>query len=104
MANSRAACAREAAWDVGWGWPGARLPQAGEAMLPPYGVAAPDHPVVRLPPCADFSFHLLFDSGERGVANLSYSRGFVLDAEEHGILALDVLLLQSLRLCPALFL
>jgi hypothetical protein len=62
-------------------------------VLTPYGVAAPDHPVVRLPVLADLSFDLLLDSGERGVAHLAYFRGFVLDAEEHRILALDVLLL-----------
>jgi len=75
------------------GWPVARLPEAREAVLPPYGVAAPDHPVVRLPALADLFSYLLLDTGERLVTNVTYSRGLVLYAEEHGILALDVLLL-----------
>ena len=62
-------------------------------MLPPYGVAAPDHPVVRLPTVADLSSYLLLDIGERVFTHVAYSRGFVFDAEEHGVLALDILLL-----------
>jgi hypothetical protein len=33
-------------------------------MLPPYGVAPPDHPLVGLPVLADLYFHLLLDCGE----------------------------------------
>ena len=62
-------------------------------MLPPYGVAAPEYPVIRLPAFADLSFYLLLDTGERGFTDLTDSRGLVLDAEEHGVLALDILLL-----------
>jgi len=62
-------------------------------VLPPYGVATPDHLIVRLPTLADLYFNLLLDTGERGFTNLAYSRGFVLDAEEHGVLAHDILLL-----------
>jgi len=61
-------------------------------VLPPYGVAALDHPLIRLPALADLSFHLLLDAGERVVTQLAYSCGLVLDAEEHGVLAHDVLL------------
>ena len=62
-------------------------------MLPPYGVAAPDHPVVGLPVFADLYFHLLLDAGERIVSHVTYSRRLVLDAEEHGVLRVDALLL-----------
>jgi hypothetical protein len=65
-------------------------------VLPPYGVASPEYPVVRLPALADLSSYLLFDTGERGFTDLTDSRGFVLDAEEHGVLALDNLLLYWL--------
>jgi hypothetical protein len=75
-------------------------------VLPPYGVAAPNHPVVRLPALAYLSSYLLPDTVERVFAHVAYSRGLVLDAEEHGVLALDILLLSSLRLCfvPTVFL
>jgi hypothetical protein len=65
-------------------------------VLPPYSVAAPDHPVVRLPAVADLFFHLLLDTGERGFTHVTDSRGLILDAEEHGVLALDSLLLYWL--------
>jgi hypothetical protein len=61
-------------------------------VLPPYGVASPDHAVVGLPAVADLSSHLLLDTGERDFTDLSDSRCLVLDAEEHGVLALDILL------------
>jgi hypothetical protein len=72
------------------------LAEAGKSVLPPYGVAAPDHPLVRLPAVADLFFHLLLDTGERGFTHVTDSRGLVLDAEEHGVLALDSLLLYWL--------
>ena len=62
-------------------------------MLPPYGVAAPEYPVIRPPAVADLSFHLLLDTGECGFTDFTDSRGLVLYAEEHGVLALDSLLL-----------
>jgi hypothetical protein len=65
-------------------------------MLPPYGVAVPDHPLIRLPAVAELSAYLLLDTGERGFTDLTDSRGLVLDAEEHGVLALDSLLLYWL--------
>jgi hypothetical protein len=65
-------------------------------MLPSYGVASPEYPVVRLPAVADLSSYLLLDTGERGFTNVTDSRGLVLDAEEHGVLALDSLLLYWL--------
>jgi hypothetical protein len=65
-------------------------------VLPPYGIASPDHPVVGLPAVADLSFYLLLDTGERGFTDLTDSRCLVLDAEEHGVLALDILLLYCL--------
>jgi hypothetical protein len=65
-------------------------------MLPPDGVASPEYPVVRLPAVADLSSYLLLDTGERGFTHVTYSRGLVLDAEEHGVLALDSLLLYWL--------
>jgi hypothetical protein len=65
-------------------------------VLPPYGVAAPEYPVVRLPAVADLSLYLLLDPGERGFTDFTDSRGLVLDAEEHGVLALDILLLYWL--------
>jgi hypothetical protein len=65
-------------------------------VLPPYGVAAPENPVVRLPAVADLSFYLLLDTGERIFTDLTDSRSLVLDAEEHGVLALDILLLYWL--------
>ena len=74
----------------------AGLPEAREPVLPPYGVATPDHPFVELPALADLSFHLLLDPGERVVAHLTYSRGLVLDAEEYGVFALDIPLLYWL--------
>jgi hypothetical protein len=65
-------------------------------VLPPYGVAAPEYPVVGLPAVADLSSYLLLDTGERGFTDFTDSRGLVLDAEEHGVLALDSLLLYWL--------
>jgi hypothetical protein len=65
-------------------------------VLPPYGVAAPENPVVRLPAVADLSSYLLLDTGERVFTDLTDSRSLVLDAEEHGVLALDILLLYWL--------
>jgi hypothetical protein len=65
-------------------------------VLPPYGVAAPENPDVRLPAVADLSFYLLLDTGERVFTDLTDSRSLVLDAEEHGVLALDILLLYWL--------
>ena len=75
-------------------------------MLPPYGIAAPEYAVIRLPAVADLSFYLLLDTGERGFTDFTDSRGLVLYAEEHGVLALDILLLYSSGLCltPTLFL
>src|SRR5215211_1586394 len=73
-------------------------------MLPPYGVAAPEYAVIRLPAVADLTFYLLLDTGERGFTDFTDSRGLVLDAEKHGVLALDILLLYSSGLCPTLFL
>jgi hypothetical protein len=75
-------------------------------VLSPYGVASPEYPVVRLPAVADLSSYLLLDTGERGFTNVTDSRGLVFYAEEHGVLALDILLLYSLGFCPvpALFL
>ena len=70
-------------------------------MLPPYGVASPEYPVVRLPAVADLSFYLLLDTGERVFTHVAYSRGLVLDAEEHGVLAIDVLLLYFMTLSCA---
>ena len=69
-------------------------------MLPPYGISAPEYPVVRLPAVADLSSYLLLDTGERGFADLTDSRGLVLDTEEHGVLAVDSLLLNRLLLRP----
>ena len=65
-------------------------------MLPPDGVASPEYPVVRLPAVADLSSYLLLDTGERVFTDLTDSRSLVLDAEEHGVLALDILLLYWL--------
>jgi hypothetical protein len=65
-------------------------------VLPPYGVASSEYPVVRLPAVSDLSSYLLLDTGERVFTDLTDSRGFVLDAEEHGVLALDSLLLYWL--------
>jgi hypothetical protein len=65
-------------------------------VLPPYGVASSEYPVVRLPAVADLSSYLLLDTGERGFTHFTDSRGLVLDAEEHGVLALDNLLLYWL--------
>jgi hypothetical protein len=65
-------------------------------VLPPYGVAAPENPVVRLPAVADLTSYLLLDTGERVFTDLTDSRSLVLDAEEHGVLALDILLLYWL--------
>jgi hypothetical protein len=62
-------------------------------VLPPYGVASPEYPVVRFLAVADLSFYLLLDTGERGFTDVTDPRGLVLDAEEHGVLALDILLL-----------
>ena len=62
-------------------------------MLQPNGVASPEYPVVGLPAVADLSLYLLLDTGERVFTHVAYSRGLVLDAEEHGVLAIDVLLL-----------
>jgi hypothetical protein len=65
-------------------------------VLSPHGVASPEYPVVRLPAVADLSSYLLLDTGERGFTYVTDSRGLVLDAEEHGVLALDSLLLYRL--------
>ena len=65
-------------------------------MLPPYGVASPEYSVVRLPAVADLSSYLLLDTGERGFTYVTDSCGLVFDAEEHGVLALDSLLLYWL--------
>ena len=70
-------------------------------MLPPNGVASPEYPVVRLPAVADLSLYLLLDTGERVFTHVTYSRGLVLDAEEHGVLAIDVLLLYFMTLSCA---
>jgi hypothetical protein len=65
-------------------------------VLPPYGVASSEYTVIRLPAVADLDSYLLLDTGERGFTNVTDSRGLVFDAEEHGVLALDSLLLYSL--------
>ena len=78
------------------GWPVAGLPEPGQSVLPPHGVAAPDHTVVRLPAVADLFSYLLLDTGECVFTNVAYSRGLVLYAEEYGVPVLDVLLLYSL--------
>jgi hypothetical protein len=65
-------------------------------VLPPYGVASSDYPVIRLPDIANLSSYLLLDTGERVFTHVAYSRGLLLDAEEHGVLALDILLLYWL--------
>jgi hypothetical protein len=78
------------------GWPVAGLPEPWQSVLPPHGVAAPDHAVVRLPAVADLFSYLLLDTGECVFTNVAYSRGLVLYAEEYGVPVLDVLLLYSL--------
>jgi len=65
-------------------------------VLSPNGVASPEYPIIRLPAVADLSSYLLLDTGERVFTDLTDSRGFVLDAEEHGVFALDDLLLYWL--------
>jgi hypothetical protein len=65
-------------------------------VLLPHGVPSPEYPVIRLPAIADLSSYLLLDTGEHGFTDVTYSRSLVLDAEEHGVLVLDGLLLYRL--------
>jgi hypothetical protein len=65
-------------------------------MLPPDSVASPEYPVVRFPAVADLSSYLLLDTGEHVFTHFADSRGLVFNAEEHGVLALDSLLLYWL--------
>jgi hypothetical protein len=61
-------------------------------VLAPHGVAPAEDLAIRCPALADFPFHLLFDAGESVVAYFAYPRRFILNAEEHGVLALDIAL------------
>jgi hypothetical protein len=61
-------------------------------VLAPYGVASAENLVVRGPAFADLPLHLLLDAGEGIAVHFAYPRRFVLDAEEHGVLVLDVVL------------
>ena len=62
-------------------------------MLAPYGVASAQDLVIRGPTLANLPFYLLLDAGEGVSVHFANPRRFVLDAEEHGVLVLDVILL-----------
>jgi hypothetical protein len=64
-------------------------------VLTPHGVASAEYLVIPYPAFTDLPLHLLFDAGESVVANFAYLRRFVLYPEEHGVLALDVVLPYS---------
>jgi hypothetical protein len=64
-------------------------------VLAPHGVASAEYLVIRGPTLADLPLHLLLDAGEGVFVYLAYPRRFVLDAEEHGVLVLDVVLPYS---------
>ena len=64
-------------------------------MLAPHGVASAEYLIVPCPALTDLPLHLLFDAGKSVVAHFAYLRRFVLYAEEHGVLALDIVLPYS---------
>jgi hypothetical protein len=64
-------------------------------VLAPHGVAPTEYLVVPRPALTDLPLHLLFDAGEGVVAHFAYLRRFVLYAEQHGVLALDMFLPYS---------
>jgi hypothetical protein len=64
-------------------------------VLAPYGIASAEYLVVACPALTDLPLHLLFDAGESVVAHFAYSCRFVFYAEEHGVLALDIVLPYS---------
>ena len=72
-----------------------RSPEAGQAVCAPHGVTSAENLVVGRPVLADLALHLFFDAGERVIAYLAYPRRLVLYAEEHGVLALDIVLPYS---------
>jgi len=62
-------------------------------VLAPYGVASAQDLVIGGPALANLPLYLLLDAGEGGSVHFANPRRFVLDAEEHGVFVLDVILL-----------